>query len=838
MSILGAKITFTPCCEDGEILEFGGQVNEAGPNGWWNTVQGTVWKYTPSPSNPELEGCYTVTHEGVELAAQPATPAPTNSEMVYLADTCAEAFVLEPDCNCGTTVLIPCCQGDDSLYFQPTSRVFNNAEAYLYKDKTYTVVKNVTSELSNLPTFPNESEVIATGTPCDDSECCVCIRVRSKDTIIAPISVVIVNCDGVNETLIIPIDRVWSEKVCARSWDLSASFEVEMFGDCESDGLLPPSKICPISTCFLLTDCEGIEDDIYVSYTSIQTYIDTANILKLDGFPNTCWSFREISECECAIEVTVISSWTDCEECRKCKGYKLTNCEDSNYIKYTTNDLSEYIDQAVEFENCAGCWFVECLEIAPPSDQNLIVQYSFKNCKTCLSTFWKLTPCPGQIHDVIYTDTDLVAYEGFIVTLDNIPGICFELEEVRELKGNTFETVFINEYYTDCDSCKADLSDCVCSTAVNGGTISGSLQYLDCNGSWIETAIIPSGARTPKVCAIEWNLENAIDIEWYGDCTEEIIENESSIWECPEVISKTRSVRPGYNTPGCPADYYDKVSCNFAEAYYKIALEDRYGISTNCKTIDLNKWEIKKEMLNLTAITNPDYVCPPTNACFDPCAAPSKGFIDCTTGACLGYTITYETDAPDDITSYTDCETNEIITIEHVLTDTVIVYTICVTPGTPIITEGFLELLGDCPEPLIPCSCSTYIGAINNGTPGTIPYIDCDGIQTDYVFPGTTGEWDPFTFCGQPGQTLVPSENKGFHFDEVLCCGNASVCISSTLTFPANLEAGVYSWLDCNGVAQAVTYPFVITEYSVEVCAQQGTLFTDGPTVVEGGLCP
>lgn len=838
MSILGAKITFTPCCEDGEILEFGGQENEAGPNSWWNTVQGTVWKYTPSPSNPELEGCYTVTHKSVIFGTQPATPVPTNSEMVYLADTCAEAFVLDPSCDCGNTVLVPCCQGDDSLYFQPTSRVFNNAEAYLYKDKTYTIVKNVISELSNLPTFPNESEVIATNEPCDDSECCVCIRVRSKDTIIAPISVVIVNCDGINETLTVPIDRVWSEKVCARSWDLSASFEVEMFGDCESDGLLPPSKICPISTCFLLTDCEGIEDDIYVSYTSIQTYIDTANILKLDGFPNTCWSFREISECECAIEVTVVSTWTDCEECRKCKGYKLINCEDSNYIKYTTNDLSEYIDQAVEFENCAGCWFVECLEIAPPSDQNLIVQYSFKNCKTCLSTFWKLTPCPDQIHDVIYTDTDLIAYEGFIVTLDNIPGICFELEEVRELKGNTFETVFINEYYTDCDSCKADISDCLCSTAVNGGATSGSLQYLDCNGSWIETAIITSGARTPRVCAIEWNLENAIDIEWYGDCTEEIIENESSIWECPEVISKTRSVRPGYNTPGCPADYYDKVSCNFAEAYYKIALEDRYGISTNCKTIDLNKWEIKKEMLNLTAITNPDYVCPPTNACFDPCAAPSTGFIDCTIGTCLGYTITYEADAPDDITSYTDCETNEIITIEHVLTDTVIVYTICVTPGTPIITEGLLELLGPCPEPLIPCSCSTYIGAINNGTPGTISYIDCDGIQTDYVFPGTTNEWDAFTFCGQPGQTLVPSADKGFHFDEILCCGNAPICISSTLTFPAGLPGGVYSWLDCDGVAQAVTYPSVGSEYTEEICAQEGTLFTDGPTVVEGGLCP
>jgi hypothetical protein len=835
-----AKIIFTPCCGDGDILEFNG----VGGNWWSDTAQGTVWKYVPaSPADASLEGCYIITSISVPLGTAPSNPVPENAEMTYLAQTCEDAANFDDSCDCGHTELIPCCDGDKSLYFQPTKDVFNPGDAYTYKDKNYTIIKSdAPAPISGSPDpFPGSGEIIATDQPCDDSECCSCIRVRSKNIIDAPISVVIVNCDGVNEGLTVWTNREWSDKVCARSWDLDPDiFEVEVFGDCIDDGLLPPSQICTIDICFLLEDCEGVEDDIYATYSSIEPYLDTnVNIITIDGFPGTCWSFREISECDCAIDVTVLTTWIDCETCRKCKGYKLTNCEDDTYVKYTTNDLSEYIGQTVEFEDCPGCWFVECLEIVPPSDQNLVVEFSFNDCDTCLRKFWKLTPCEGQVHDPIFTDTDLEPYVGFIITLDNIPGICFELEEVRDLEGFSFETVFVDEYFVDCDTCKVAITDCLCSTAVNGGSIAESLRYLDCTGVWIETAIIPSGTRSAKVCAVEWDLENAINIEWYGECTEVPSEDtmEPDTWKCPVLTPKLRSVKPGYDTPGCPADYFEKVSCKFAEALYKNVLADRYGITTNCSSEESNKWEIKKELLDLAAITNPDYDCPPISSCYDACAA-TAAFENCLTGDCFGYTITYEANAPDDITTYTDCETCEIITIEHVETDTIIVYTICVAPGTPIVTEGFLELLGECPEPLIPCSCSTYVGAVNNGAPGTIPYIGCDGIATEYIYPGAAGEWDAFTFCGQPGQTLVPSADKGFHFDEILCCGNAPICINSTLTFPVGLTSGVYSWLDCSGVAQVVSYPFVTTEYSVDVCAQQGTLFTDGPTVVEIGPCP
>jgi hypothetical protein len=593
---------------------------------------------------------------------------------------------------------VPCCQGGTELFFSGSPDSVENG-VYLYEGNCYTVVyvyKTLNEDLS--PIVPG-ALTLMDNCEVEDCKCCKCIRVRSLFSVV-PVSVNIVNCNDDDEWLLIPINRVWSEKICAKSWQLDETiFEVEVFDNCTVDeapsgcsehvitipidssagiirytnckniehtinypavfyspltfefcaldsvpifapgassdvviGNCSPNQTysCPINTCFLLIDCEGVEDDIYVTYNSIENYINSGDsILKIDGYPNTCWGFREISECECAIEVTVVSSWVDCEECRKCKGYKLTNCENSTYIKYTTNDLSEYIGKSVEFENCPGCWTVECMEIAPPADQNLIVAFAFDNCEDCLKTFWKLTTCVGDVTP-IYTNTDLSPYIGFTITLDNIPGTCWTFEEVRDLEGNAYETVFLNSYYTDCVTCLVDILDCQCSTAVNGSPDPAIFHYLDCNGEVKTTRPILPGQRTTKMCVVGWdpNNEYIVDIEWYGECTEVLPDNTEivgdnplspSSWLCPIAIVKVRSVRPGYNTPACSADYFDKISCKFSEALYKDVLAERYGINTNCSKAELEKWEVKKELLNLAAITNPDYDCPPVTGCYDPC---------------------------------------------------------------------------------------------------------------------------------------------------------------------------------------------------------------------------
>ena len=659
---------------------------------------------------------------------------------------------------------VPCCQGDTELFFSGSPDSVPNG-IYLYEGNCYTVIYEYKTLNEDLSPIDPGALTLMDNCEVEDCKCCNCIRVRCLLFIEAPISVDIVNCNDDNESLIIPINRAWSEKICAKSWELDETrFEIEVFGKCTIDeapsgcsehvltipidssagvirytnckyieqtinypavfyspltfqfcaldsvpifapgassdvviGNCSPNQTysCPVNTCFLLTDCEGIEDNIYATYNSIENYIDGDTILKINGYPNTCWNFREISECECAIEVTVISSWQDCEECRKCKGFKLTNCENSTYVKYTTNNLSEYIGKSVEFEDCPGCWTVECMEIAPPADQNLIVSYSFNNCKDCLSTFWKLTPCQGD-KEPIFTDTNLLAYVGFIITLDNIPETCWTLEEVRDLEGQTFETVFLNTYYTDCIACIVDVLECQCSTAVNSWPEPTIFQYLSCSGEWLTTAPILPGQTTSKLCVVQWDLDNEAisNIQWYGECIEEINDNSEITWLCPTNIPKLRSVRPGYNTPACSADYFDKVSCKFSEALYKDVLADRYGIVVNCSKEEFEKWEIKKELLDLAAITNPDYDCPAVSGCYDPCGT-TTGFVNCLTGACHSYSITYPPNTVDTLT-YIDCTTCETTSVDHTISGLEVIYNICIKPGTPIVTIGFIQHTGEC----------------------------------------------------------------------------------------------------------------------------------------------
>ena len=51
------------------------------------------------------------------------------------------------------------------------------------------------------------------------------------------------------------------------------------------------------------------------------------------------------------------------------------------------------------------------------------------------------------------------------------------------------------------------------------------------------------------------------------------------------------------------------ITCNFADIMYKLALEKRYGI-TNCCPEEDDKWIVKKELIDLQALKDPNYNCP------------------------------------------------------------------------------------------------------------------------------------------------------------------------------------------------------------------------------------
>ena len=72
----------------------------------------------------------------------------------------------------------------------------------------------------------------------------------------------------------------------------------------------------------------------------------------------------------------------------------------------------------------------------------------------------------------------------------------------------------------------------------------------------------------------------------------------------PEV--EPRKVRPGYfiKNPCLTTDYVEKVNCNFGNQVYDQMISVRYGINSCCE-VDVNKWAIKKHIVDFALMTIP-----------------------------------------------------------------------------------------------------------------------------------------------------------------------------------------------------------------------------------------
>lgn len=89
----------------------------------------------------------------------------------------------------------------------------------------------------------------------------------------------------------------------------------------------------------------------------------------------------------------------------------------------------------------------------------------------------------------------------------------------------------------------------------------------------------------------------------------------------PVTDLKPRAIKPGFYTPGCPPEYTVRTSCTYGEQVYDEMVSIRYGIDICCDH-DVDKWDIKKELLELKAIYD-DCACAnttkPCPVCVEPC---------------------------------------------------------------------------------------------------------------------------------------------------------------------------------------------------------------------------
>jgi hypothetical protein len=305
--------------------------------------------------------------------------------------------------------------------------------------------------------------------------------------------------------------------------------------------------------------------------------------------------------CDCPVDVTVLQEFSSCETCEPYIAYKLQNCEKIYEVQYTTQDLSAYVNQVVETD--CGCFTVQQINYVPPSETLVVIDNTFKTCNNCLSTFYRLTDCAGEVGDIV-TTTDLSDYVGSVIKIENCD-TCWEIETTRTFE--TLSNVVVAEQFEGCRECGVDLP-CVCSKLTNLTLTEQTVEYIDCEDNTQEITLA-AGETSEKICLKKWILDTPQPLppnellypEYFGNCQNGV---------CPQPVFKNnRTVRPGYNTPICTPAKYDEITCRFADIMYKVVLEKRYGI-TNCCPDEDDRWLIQKELIDLQALKDPNYNCP------------------------------------------------------------------------------------------------------------------------------------------------------------------------------------------------------------------------------------
>jgi len=413
-----------------------------------------------------------------------------------------------------------------------------------------------------------------------------------------------IDCNGVTQT----VRSTGSDKFCASAapnipGKQGLDYTLTIGDDCVDDECT--------DKCFLLTNCDPTAyptQDATLTSTlqSLSAYVGISGVVQLAGYEG-CWTVTETTPCDCPIDLTVIRSYINCQSCIGVVAYKLSNCEKINEVVYTTQDLSAYVGKVIK-DDCA-CWSVEQIDYQPPSETTIVDPILFTDCTTCLTTYYQLDDCDlTATVPIIVTPTNLAGYVGSVVQIDGCTG-CYTVSlYTPETEPANSQEVTVTLDFADCSTCTSITPRC--STVFNNTTADQTYTFINANGDSEVTDVVKSGHSSLRYCVQRWDSSINTDgiFNFYGDCT--VYEDELRVKTgfCVQHFPNNRKVKPGYNTPICSAEKYDKITCRAADIMYKKVLELRYGISNCCPEED-EKWLIQKELIELQALTDPDYPC-------------------------------------------------------------------------------------------------------------------------------------------------------------------------------------------------------------------------------------
>lgn len=387
---------------------------------------------------------------------------------------------------------------------------------------------------------------------------------------------------------------------------------LQAFADCAT---------CDPAPNYTLTNCDDLSTVVYTS-SDLSAYV--GQVVERDPDCPGCWIVAEYNlPIPSNTPVTITQAYDDCEAC-KATYYLLEDCYGLEPDIITSTDLSEYLDQVIKLEWCpTTCWTVSLSESSANAGNLGDISGAFSSCEQCITTL----PC---VCSTVRND-NAVEYEYKYID-------CYgDLQVVILQPGQTSNRTCLLKWLQP-ENC-----DCIVHTYTQGSTVTTTIRYA--TGELINNR--PSWDAFPGITYIyyngtQWIINNSMEepayylppsdshcpegtwhpvynipvnppvtittvkcqayYTFYGDCNNGV---------CPPPVYIKRGVKPGYNTPACSADKYEKISCKASQALYRNVLELRYGISNCCPEED-EYWLVKKELIDLAALYDPMYPCAPT----------------------------------------------------------------------------------------------------------------------------------------------------------------------------------------------------------------------------------
>ena len=423
-------------------------------------------------------------------------------------------------------------------------------------------------------------------------------------------------------------------------------------------------------TAYKLSNCEKINEVIY-TLQDFSAYV--GQVIKDDC---ACWVVEEI-DYQPPSETTIVDPivFEDCNTCLTTY-YTLTDCDNPISVIISSTNLSPYVGQVVKVEGCDPCYEValyeettapilweevtvteasascpECKQLAPrcstvfnnstedrtftyinangDSEETELVKSGHFSLRTCVQ-YWDE---PDTFIYNYYGDCTVYEYS---TGSERNPCDCFTLTAISDTNITyTLQAVHLGQMYNNNRVWEVTIDEVPYfvwsalnfiggwvisqqvggSTSVGDATVFGAIKsgILDCPAgpdqenplNWGEGGTIPGVVS--KVGSTVSSLTSFV-IPCSGGASV------TKVGHCVQYFPNDRKVRPGYNTPICSADKYDKITCNAADIMYKKVLELRYGISDCCPE-ENEKWLIKKELIELQALTDPNYTCDPLTDC-------------------------------------------------------------------------------------------------------------------------------------------------------------------------------------------------------------------------------